>query len=335
MSSRIKSVLMTVTLLAVILIVIGYAQKTHKVTPGDTLWDMAGKYYKNPWQWKKIYDANREKIENPDMIFPAQEFSIPGIILGTSVPVEKAAEQEEPAEEDELLEEIAEEEPAEEDLLEEVAEEDELLEEIAEEEPAEEELLEEIAEEEPAEEDELLEEIAEEESAEELLEETAEEEPAGEEELLEEVAEEGLSEEELEEQLMGELEEELIAEEEEETGEGEILDDEGPGIDFSGNSIVVPQDFSFDGEIIKDKEHKMLIAQTDTVYLNIGRNKGLDYDTECYILRGADDMGDVGYLVRKVGLLRVTALSDNTSTAVITRSFEPIKLGDYIVKVRQ
>ena len=56
------------------------AQDTaHVVSDGDTLWGLAGKYYNNPWQWKRIYEANKDKISNPHWIYPGQEFSIPGV----------------------------------------------------------------------------------------------------------------------------------------------------------------------------------------------------------------------------------------------------------------
>ena len=55
------------------------AAESHKVVKGDTLWDLAGSYLKDPFQWPKIYDANRDKIENPRLIFPNQEFVIPSM----------------------------------------------------------------------------------------------------------------------------------------------------------------------------------------------------------------------------------------------------------------
>lgn len=39
------------------------AQKTHKVVKGDTLWDLAKKYYGNPTKWTTI--ANKNGIRNP------------------------------------------------------------------------------------------------------------------------------------------------------------------------------------------------------------------------------------------------------------------------------
>ncbi|HBG3822187.1 TPA: LysM peptidoglycan-binding domain-containing protein [Clostridioides difficile] len=43
-------------------------QRTHKVGKGDSLWSLAKKYYGNGDLWKKIYDANKKLIKNPDLI---------------------------------------------------------------------------------------------------------------------------------------------------------------------------------------------------------------------------------------------------------------------------
>jgi nucleoid-associated protein YgaU len=51
----------------------------HRVVPGDTLWDLAGSYLHNPFLWSKIWEANRGMIENPDRIYPDQQFVIPGV----------------------------------------------------------------------------------------------------------------------------------------------------------------------------------------------------------------------------------------------------------------
>ena len=55
------------------------AGKTHKVTGGDTLWDLSGKYYQDPYKWGKIYNANLQTVENPDRIYPSEELLIPDI----------------------------------------------------------------------------------------------------------------------------------------------------------------------------------------------------------------------------------------------------------------
>lgn len=53
------------------------AKKYHTVKKGDTLWGIAKKYYGNGAQYKKIYNANKSKIKNPDLIYVGQKFLIP------------------------------------------------------------------------------------------------------------------------------------------------------------------------------------------------------------------------------------------------------------------
>jgi LysM repeat protein len=47
----------------------------HHIRWGDTLWDIAGTYYKNPWLYKKIARANG--IKNPDLIISGTDITIP------------------------------------------------------------------------------------------------------------------------------------------------------------------------------------------------------------------------------------------------------------------
>ena len=51
--------------------------KSHSVKRGDTLWDIAKKYYGKGHLWTKIYKANKSKIKNPNLIYPGQKFTIP------------------------------------------------------------------------------------------------------------------------------------------------------------------------------------------------------------------------------------------------------------------
>jgi len=52
---------------------------SYSVVRGDCLWNIAKKkeHYGNGFAWPVIYKANRDKIKNPDLIYPAQVFSIP------------------------------------------------------------------------------------------------------------------------------------------------------------------------------------------------------------------------------------------------------------------
>lgn len=44
---------------------------------GDCLWNLAKKYYGDPWKWKLIYLANQDQIADPSKLFPKQELIIP------------------------------------------------------------------------------------------------------------------------------------------------------------------------------------------------------------------------------------------------------------------
>lgn len=48
------------------------APERYTVKQGDTLWGISGKYLYSPWQWSRLWDANRDQIHNPDLIYPDQ-----------------------------------------------------------------------------------------------------------------------------------------------------------------------------------------------------------------------------------------------------------------------
>lgn len=51
--------------------------KTYTVKAGDTLWALATKYYGSGAQYTKIYNANTDKISNPNLIYVGQVLTIP------------------------------------------------------------------------------------------------------------------------------------------------------------------------------------------------------------------------------------------------------------------
>lgn len=51
--------------------------RTYTIVSGDTLWAIAKKYYGNGAQYTKIYEANKNIISNPNLIYPGQKVVIP------------------------------------------------------------------------------------------------------------------------------------------------------------------------------------------------------------------------------------------------------------------
>ena len=44
---------------------------------GDSLSKISKKLYGDANQWKRIFEANRDQIKNPDLIHPGQQLKIP------------------------------------------------------------------------------------------------------------------------------------------------------------------------------------------------------------------------------------------------------------------
>ncbi|MEA2080257.1 MAG: peptidoglycan-binding protein LysM [Pseudomonadota bacterium] len=49
----------------------------YEIQKGDTLWAIAKEHYGDGNKYNQIFDANREVIKNPDLIFPAQKIRMP------------------------------------------------------------------------------------------------------------------------------------------------------------------------------------------------------------------------------------------------------------------
>lgn len=50
----------------------------YTIEKGDTLWAISAKYLGNGAKYNDIFEANREVIKDPDLIFPGQKIRIPG-----------------------------------------------------------------------------------------------------------------------------------------------------------------------------------------------------------------------------------------------------------------
>ena len=53
-------------------------ERTYTVVAGDTLSKIAKREYGDATKWHAIYEANKDTIKNPDLIYPGQTFKIPG-----------------------------------------------------------------------------------------------------------------------------------------------------------------------------------------------------------------------------------------------------------------
>jgi len=51
--------------------------QTYTIAKGDSLSKIAKKFYGDANQWKRIFEANRDTVKDPDKIFPGQKLVIP------------------------------------------------------------------------------------------------------------------------------------------------------------------------------------------------------------------------------------------------------------------
>lgn len=54
-------------------------ERTYEVQKGDSLWAIAERFYGDGTKWPKIHEANKDRIDNPDVIQPGWELTIPEV----------------------------------------------------------------------------------------------------------------------------------------------------------------------------------------------------------------------------------------------------------------
>jgi len=57
----------------------------HVVKQGDTLWDLSGHYYQNPWNWPQVWSLNPQ-VKDPHWIYPGDELRLrPGSAIQSAL----------------------------------------------------------------------------------------------------------------------------------------------------------------------------------------------------------------------------------------------------------
>ena len=51
--------------------------RTYVVVKGDSLSKIAKREYGDAQEWKRIWEANRDIVDNPDLIYPGQTLRLP------------------------------------------------------------------------------------------------------------------------------------------------------------------------------------------------------------------------------------------------------------------
>ena len=55
------------------------SEKTYEVKSGDSLSRIAKREYGNSNEWRRIFDANKDILSDPDKIYPGQKLKIPSL----------------------------------------------------------------------------------------------------------------------------------------------------------------------------------------------------------------------------------------------------------------
>jgi hypothetical protein len=76
---------------------------------------------------------------------------------------------------------------------------------------------------------------------------------------------------------------------------------------------------------------KTILSDADTVFLNEGRNAGLEVGQVFLVVEIGEPLGDYGYLANKRGRAHIVFLEDNRAVAKIEKSCGRLMVGNYLV----
>lgn len=76
-SKRLLALLLTLVMLAAVTVPAMAADTEYVVVKGDSLWRIASRQLGSGLRWKEIYEANRQTIKNPNLIYIGQKLTIP------------------------------------------------------------------------------------------------------------------------------------------------------------------------------------------------------------------------------------------------------------------
>ena len=103
------------------------------------------------------------------------------------------------------------------------------------------------------------------------------------------------------------------------------------------DNFIVDENWEADGYVLRDENKKLLIGQDDVVYLNIGAANGAKAYMRGGVYRRGGKIKDpdthrrLGYIMRRIGTFQLTEnVGEGASTAVITTSKEPHRIGDIV-----